>query len=249
MIRRFNYTQRKRIEKQRVSIELHETDDDRAATFSATLNLAGLQLPDDARLVIAASKGLSGRRFDWGTVGHPQPPPDRQLTQLSANPSFRVIAQDADHKILALANNITPKRAAGRESLLWLREADLGQEVWRLDFSGDPGRPVLQVNSGISGVSAAMRQDDAMRGLVLPAALRAILTRALIVDDADPTDPEGDWSDWFGFVRKFYLADYPGANADEQQDKSAVNGWIDGAVDAFTQKRFHARELYAKARA
>lgn len=250
MIRRFNYTQRKRIEKQRVSIELHEPDDGGVATFSATLNLADLQLPDDARLDIAAIGGRGAMRFAWGTVGHPQPSPDCRLTRMSANPSFRIIAQDADNKILALANNITPKRAAGRESLLWLQEDDLGQEVWRMDFSsGAPGRPVLQVNSAISGISAAMRQDDAMRGLVLPAALRAILTKALIVDDVDPTDSDGDWSDWFGFVGRFYFTDYPGENSDEQRDKSAVIAWIEGAVDAFTQQRFPASELYAKARA
>lgn len=248
MIRQFNYTQRKRIEQQQVSIELHETDDGNPPTFSVSLDLADLRLPPEARLVIAASDGRAGMRFDWGTVAAPIPPADCRLTEVPVNPSFRVMAQDDEQKILALANRISPKRAAGRESLLWLQEEDLGQEVWRLDF-GQSGRPTLLVNRNIPGISAAMRQDDALRGLALPEALRAILTRALIVDEVVPDDEEGDWGDWLGFVESFYPAEYPGLNSDEQRDKDAVSAWIEGAIATFTQERFHACDLYAKARA
>ena len=250
MIRRFNYTQRQRIDRQQVSIELHETDDGNPPTFSAALELADLRLPDDARLVIAAMRGRAGMQFDWGTVGAPAPSPNRRLTEVPDNPSFRVMALDAAGRILALANRIDPKRAAQRESLLWLKEADLGQEVWRLDFGGDSGRPILLVNRSIPGISAAIRHEDALRGPVLPEALRAILTRALIVDDAvpDPDDGESDWSSWLGFVDAFYSADYPAPDADGQRDRNDICAWIDGAVAAFAQERFPASELYAKTR-
>ena len=248
MIRQFNYTRRKRIEQQQAAIALHETDDGNAPTFSATLELDDLRLPDDARLVIAAMDGRAAMRFDWGTAGAPTPPADCRLTEVPVNPTFRVMALDAGHKILALANSIRPKRAAGRESLLWLQEDDLGQEVWRLDFS-QPGHPTLLVNRGISGIGAAVRQDDNLRGLVLPEALRSILARALIVEDAVPDDSEGDWAGWLGFVGSFYSADYPLPNADGQRDKNEISAWIEDAVAAFAQERFPASELYAKARA
>ena len=248
MIRQFNYTQRKRIEQRQASIALHETDAGNPPTFSANLDLDDLRLPDDARLVIAASDGRAAMRFEWGTAGAPTPPPDCRLTEVPVNPTFRVMALDADHKILALANSIRPMRAAGRESLLWLQEDDLGQEVWRLDFT-QPGHPILLVNRSIANISAAMRQGDDLRGIVLPEALRSILTHALIVDDAVPDDPEGDWSSWLGFVDGFYPADYPAPNVDGQRDKTEISAWIDGAVAAFAQERFHASELYAKARA
>lgn len=248
MIRQFNYTQRKRIEQQQVSIELHEMDDGNPLTFSANLDLDDLRLPGDARLVIVAMDGRAAMRFDWGTAGAPTQPADRRLTEVPVNPTFRVMALDADQKILALANSIRPKRVAGRESLLWLQEDDLAQEVWRLDFS-QPGHPILLVNRSIANISAAMRQGDDLRGPVLPEALRSILTHALIVENEVPDNGEGDWSSWMGFVDGFYPADYPDKNADGLRDKAEISAWIDGAVAAFAQERFPASDLYAKARA
>ena len=47
----------------------------------------------------------------------------------------------------------------------------------------------------------------------------------------------------------FYPADYPDKNADGLRDKAEISAWIEGAVAAFTQERFPACDLYAKARA
>lgn len=248
-VRYLNYTSRKRIRQQDVTIELQETDDGCPPTFSATLDLTELALPQDASLVITARRDRRAMRFEWGTVEQPAPASeDLRLTDVPINPTFRVMAHDASGKILAMADRIRPQRAAGSESLLWLKEEDLGQEVWRLDF-GEPGdRPTLLVNSNIEGISADMRRDDALRGLVMPEVLRAILTRALIVDDAAPDDDEGEWADWLGFANNFYSAAYPTADASGQRSKSEISAWIDGAVDAFTRQRFHASERYAKAR-
>ncbi len=248
-IRRFNFTGRKRIGQHNVTIELHETGDGNPPTFSATLNLAELRLPEDAKVIIAANKGWGGMRFDWGMVGSPTPPADRSLTEVPVNPYFRVTVLDDSGKILALANSISPKRAAGRESLLWLEEVDLVQEVWRLDF-GEPGEnPTLQVNKNISGISATMRQDDALRGVVLPEVLRAILTRALIVEDFDWDDDDGEGlTNWVKFTKRFHSADYP-ETGENGHDKGEVARFIDDAVKTFTKERFHASELYAKSRA
>ena len=248
MIRRFNYTRRKRIEHQKVTIALQETGAGSPPTFTATLDLAELELPPDARLVITARRGRAAMRFDWGTAGAPTPPPDCRLSAELDNPSFRVMAQDDTGRILAMADRINPQRAGGQDSMLYLKEEELGQEVWRLDFSG-AGKPTLLVNREIAGISAAMRHDDALRGLVLPEVLRAVLSRALIVDAAAPDDTEGDWSNWLDFVGSFHsTADYPGIDSAGHRDKSEVSNWIDAAVDTFTRERFRASELYSKAR-
>lgn len=97
-IRRFNFTGRKRIGQHNVTIELHETGDGNPPTFSATLNLAELRLPEDAKVIIAANKGWGGMRFDWGTVGSPTPPADRSLTEVPVNPYFRVTVLDDSGK-------------------------------------------------------------------------------------------------------------------------------------------------------
>ena len=185
-------------------------------------------------------------RFDWGTVANSTPPQDCSLTEIPSNPVFRVmvLAPDGSGRLLALADRVKPKRGSVQESLLWLQEEDLGKEVWRLDF-GD-GNPTMLVNRNIPGISSAVREDDSFRSLVIPEALRAILTRALVVEDYDVEDDEGSWSEWIGFVRNFYDEEVPSTSDDE--DAAEKMEWIEGAVEAFTEQRFHASEQYAAIR-
>ena len=188
MIRRLNYTHRKRIQQHRISIELHETDDDSLFTFTADLNLQGMGLPSDALVVIIANRGNVAIRFDWGTVAKLSPPQDCRLIGIASNPSFRVmaLAPDGSGRLLALAERVKPKRGSTSSSLLWLQEEDLGKEVWRLDFADD--NPTMLVNKNIPGISVAVREDDTFRALVIPEVLRAILTRALIVEECAVVD-------------------------------------------------------------
>ena len=246
MIRRFNYTQRRRIEQRRVNIELRETDDDTPMSFSAELDLSGMDLPPDALVVIIANRDRVAMRFDWGTVANPAPPQDYSLTEIPSNPVFRVmiLVPDGSGRLLALADRVKPKRGSAQESLLWLQEEDLGKEVWRLDF-GD-GNPTMLVNRNIPNISSAVREDDSFRSLVIPEALRAILTRALIVEDYDVEDDEGSWSEWIGFVRNFYDEEFPSISDDE--DTTEKMEWIEGVVGAFTEQRFHASDQYAAIR-
>ena len=247
MIRRLNYTQRARLEQHRINIELHETDDDTPMSFSAELDLDGMGLPSDALVVIIANRNRSEMRFDWGTVTNPSPPQNRQLTEIPSNPSFRVmvLAPDGSGRLLALADRIKPKRGGLQESLLWLKEEDLGKEVWRLDFAD--GNPTMLVNKNIPGISAAVREDESFQSLVIPEALRAILTRALIVDEYDIDDDEGSWSEWIGFVRNFYTEEFP-STSDGNGEPTEKSEWIEEAVEAFTEQRFHASDKYAAIR-
>ena len=243
MIRRFNFTERKRIEQERVQIEILESGDDRPPEFLATLNLDGMNLPPDAPITIEAYRGRAARRFRWGTVGTPASPLDRLLANIPDNPSFRVkvVASDGSGVLLAMANRIRPRREERQGALIWLEESNLlGKEVWRLDF-GD-GNPKLQVNKNISGIETAVLHDDAFRALVMPEVLRATLWHALIIQGEDLEDA-GEWSELVEFVRSFYDAPPPGASSSEDE-RIALLTWIDGAVAAFTQKHFRASDLY-----
>ena len=245
MIRRFNFTERKRIEEERVQIEVVEPQGDGPASFLATLNFDGMELPPDAPVTLEAYRGRAAIRFPWGTVATPRPRLDRRLVNMPSNPSFRVkvVAPDGSGALLAMANRIRPKREEHHGSLIWLEARDdLGKEVWRLEF-GD-GNPTLLVNSGIAGIESTVQNNDAFRSLVMPEVLRAVLVRALIVEDEDMEDA-GDWNELLAFVRSFHDAPLAADTGDDE--RIARMAWIDAAVAAFTQRHFKASDLYAAA--
>ena len=256
MIRRFNYTKRQRIENWRVTVCIKNEDDSHAPSFDAKINLEHMDLPPDARIVIEAKRERSSRRFDWGTVASPHPQQDSRLTDMPPNPSFRimVVTADGSGRLLALLPRFAARRESDdddspqQESLLWLVPVELGKEVWRLDF-GDYDRPTMFVNKNIPGISEAVRRDQAFRALVFPEVLRSILTRALVVDEYDDDDPDGKWNEWLDFVREFYEDDIPGASDDQGEDAAGEKRkWIDKAVEAFAQQRFHASDQYSTTR-
>ena len=244
MIRRFNYTERKRIEQEHITIELEEKDTDDVAMFNAELDFQGLGLPADAEVIIEAYGGRAAVRFSWGEVGALSPPRYRRLVNMPSNPAFRVkvVASDGSGVLLAMADHIRPHREEHHGALVWLEQKDLGKEVWHLDFDGNPR---LLVNSNINGIGKAL-EDNAFRGLVMPEVLRTILVKALVIDEVDPEDEEGQWGEFLGFIRSFYHK-----RLELQESDSANNiermSWIDGAVTAFTRHKFRASEFYEAA--
>ena len=252
----FNYTQRQRIESKHLQIELIEPTDGGFYSFNVDLDLEELQLPPEAPLVVEASRGSSSMRFPWGTAEQPLAPANRELSDVPLVPSFRVmaLAPDDSRLILALANQVKPRweraQAIGASELLYLLEEDLGQEVWRLDLPEGEELPVLKVNSSIDGISRTVRQDPAFRSLVFPEVVRSVLTKALLIEEAEPGDEGGYWYGWLGFVSQFHNEECPGlseSGTDAEGRQKALQEWINGAVEAFTQKRFNASDIYAGA--
>ena len=249
MIRRFNFTERKRIEQERVNIEMIEAQDGGTASFNATVNLDGMELPPSAPVTIEAYRGRAAIRFAWGTVSVPQPPLDRLLVNMPDNPTFRVkvVAPDGSGVLLAMADRIRLQREERYGSLIRLEERDLGKEVWRLDCGEGDGNLTLLVNQNIPGIGAAAQHDGAFRGLVMPEVLRAALLHVLIVEDADWYAEEGEWADLLGFVRSFYDEPPAPATLDVAVDRRNKAEWADAAVAAFTQKHFRASDAYGTA--
>lgn len=247
--RRLNYTQRRSISQQMVAVLLHQPENDsQVPTFDVELDLSPLALPPEALVRVEAYRNRSAMRFEWGTVGSPAPPFNRQLNDVPLPPRFRVmvLAPDGSGRLLALGDKFTPRWQNERSSLLEVEFTELGMEVWRLKFDENGGNPVLEVNKDIEDISYAVRHDEAFRSLVLPEVLRAILTRALIVEDENPDDDEegGNWHPWMRCARDFYHDDFPRISNDEDRNTMAVAEWIDGAVAAFTEKRFRAKTFY-----
>ena len=89
-------------------------------------------------------------------------------------------------------------------------------------------------------------KDEGFRSLVLPEVLRAILTRALLVEGENPDDVDegNNWHPWIRCVRDFYRDEFPQMSDDPYLRRAAIAAWIDEAVAAFTAKRFRAKSFY-----
>src|SRR3954471_5180346 len=100
MIRAFNYTRRKRIPRENVTITVRTLEHGRR-TFDARLDLASLQLPADAHVYVEAYRRTSYVRFDFGTVAERRDPEVRFLDDLDATEIvfFRVKVIDRSGEI------------------------------------------------------------------------------------------------------------------------------------------------------
>ncbi len=237
-IRRLNYTGRRKITRDDLSIALHEKPN-APATFDADLTqLAQYRLPNDAAVSVEARLQTRWMRFSYGTIGAIVPAEDRALTEFDSADglqfSVKVTAVSTDPgKLLAEADRI-PVILPGdvdekRNPLLPVKSHDLGQEVYRLDFSGD--EPILLINRA-AGDKDAIARSPVFMSIVYPAALREILNRIIHVEGkGDLDDDEDSWcSRWLKFARSL-----PGIGAIPDADDSEA--WIDDVVASFAKKQ------------
>ena len=208
MIRKFNYTGRKKIKRSDVRIDLLRDDDNRRF-FNIGLHLEDLELPETARVYVESYHRSGYQRYDFGTVGKLRIPADRTLGSISASamPLFRVKVVDktgTHGRILAAVDGI-----------------------WQLDLDGD--WPVLRLNRTVDEISLIASSDNRFLSLVYPEVLRQILTRILIVDEH--TDPDCD-DDWPSLWLKLACS-LPGMSVPFQTSKAGRQAWIENAVEAF----------------
>ena len=254
MIRRLNSTGRRTIRREHAKVSLRPAENSAPSIYDLQLNLASYGFPPDARVRVEAWRSNAVQRWDYGAVGALTPPAAerRRMTEVPASAQFRltVIAGDGSGRLLGACPSIKP--ALPLRSLLPVREADddeLGGEVWRVDF-GDDDLPELLVNREISGISEIVRTNKDFRALVMPAVLRAILTRILIDESADPDDEESAWEGWFKLARALHPDPNAGIPrlAPDGVDTSldVARSWIDIVVGAFARDKVSAVGVYSK---
>jgi len=244
MIRKFNYTGRKKIKRSHVKIDILR--DSNGRFFTASLQLTDMALPENAHIYVEAYHRTAYQRFDLGTVGERKIPEDSYLSNFreSTIPLFRVKVVDRSGihgKILAAVDKLRPESIddlpSGSQSLLFVEYGDLGNTVWQLDLEGD--WPVLKLNRAVDEINLVASSDSHFLPLVYPEAFRQILTRILIEDQH--ADPECD-DDWPSLWLKLACT-LPEMPPPPQVKKADQQAWIDKAVEAFSLDH-HLLDMY-----
>lgn len=237
-VRTLNYTNRKRIRREDARISIRETKN--GYVFDARLRLTGYELPANARVVIEAYRQTQYMRFDFGQVGAIRIPDDLLLRGFDFPEGilFRVkvvTPTDPHGLLLAEADQIRPRREEDadedrRPLLECQRSRELGNEVWKIDFSA--GAPVILLNANIVNV-LALERDPVFTALVAPAALRCVFTSMVQGERDWDEDDLSDWrAQWTYFARNVLRMPEP----PQRDDETGCEDWIDDATRAFCEK-------------
>lgn len=247
-VRRLNYTSRLRIYQDDIDIVLLEPAG-KTASFNTELKLAEYQFPEDAKVVVEAYRQTFLMRFDFGTVGNLQPPPDRTLVEFPTPHEllFRVKVTAASGRaglLLGEADKIRPRRPDEepdrRLPLLPPYPEDLGEEIWRVEYTGGT---MLAVNKNLADWKETVR-SPLFRAMVYPAAMREILERILFVEMCTSADDQSDWRcRWLAFAGSM-----PGAGPVPKTKDDQLE-WVEQAVAAFARKNRFRSAFEAEAAA
>ena len=255
MKRRLNYTERKRIAQERISIELIR-ENGGVKCFDASINLDGMTLSDDASVYVEAYHQHELLRYPFGKAGNPSPMVGTDLSELAYHEDlkFRVLVVDESGEnglVLASADKIQPadegKGDQYKKSILPVTFEDLGRQVWRILYDGND--LLLQINFNIPNIKSVARTDPRFFLHIYPSAVREILTHMVFIDGVDDLDdPDIDWHrNWLDFSRQItpnieipsYLD--PGQ---KEFDRVEVTEWIDKVVAEFCTSRSHEWRRY-----
>lgn len=236
MIRKFNFTGRKRIPRTQVRVDLRR-DTDGHRCFDLSLTLEGQALPAGAHVYVEAYQRTAYQRFDCGTVADLRIPDDRRLLRFSETrqPLFRVKVVDRSLGVGCILAAVDKVRAqsvddlpADDQSLLFVEYHDLGNAVWLLDLDGD--WPVLKLNQSADDIGLVASSDKRFLPLVYPEVLRQILMRVLLIDEHNDPYCDDDWpSLWLRLA-----CGLPGVEGPPQRGRADQAAWIDAAVEAFS---------------
>lgn len=229
-----NYTNRRKIEKHEALFSFTE-DGGEIPEFNALFKFDSEAYPQDASLYVEAHHKETRQRFDFGKVSRITPPKNRKLNELDLSGSIQfsvLIADESGKHGLLLASGTRFKADSddgeenNRSSILTVKSAPLGQLPWRVEIeSGE--LPKLYLNSSIPNAIEKMRIDPVFQSLILPAALKEILTFYLWNEDQESEEAK----QWLAFADAF------AESRPESEDPSELLGWVEEVVLEFA-KRF-----------
>lgn len=244
MIRRYNYTGRKKVLASRVTIE--ESITNSVKSFCVKSDLSGLGFPDNAKIYIEPYFKSSFLRFDFGTVARMTHPSCTDIDELPKTDNVRyrikIVDTSSNHgMILGFADiqgSLSQQGFAGRQSILPVDFRDLGKRIWTLDF--DVNGPVLVVNVLLDNAREKVKTDNTFFCLVYPEVIKRIAIE--IVDkDFDANDLVGWKADWLRFYKEVLHQTF----LPDIEDAQSIEDWASEMSEAFARK-YKVIERYGK---
>lgn len=243
MKRRFNYTGREKLIKDTVKISINKTNG-KPKSITAKLNLNEIKYPGDTRIYLDAYHKTDRKRFDLGKISHSVMPEDLTIVELAYtdNLMFRLMLIDESGeqgKIIAHADRIRADEEADKNPILPVRFDDLGQQIWKLEFTGEEGGPILCINNNIPALENLVKSDAMFFMYVFPAVIREILTHMIFIDTVEnPEEPSVTWHyDWLKYSKMILPHErIPNLEPDELDNDEVVN-WIDQVVEEFCNSK------------
>lgn len=233
---RFNYTGRKKIKRQDVSITVRSNNG--ILSFGAEVDLNGYGLPRDAPIYVEAYRQTSWMRFGYGSVGNPIPQTENRLSEYESLDGVlfrvKVVEEEGAHgKLLAVADRLRPVKPeegdGGRLCLLHVKSEEMDC-IWRLDFTNGP---ILLVSKGAGSKDAISRSPEFI-SLVYPAVLKEVLFRIKESDEEWDEDEESWQNQWITFVSSMSgVGEMPDTSGD---DEDAYDRWVLDAVESFARR-------------
>ncbi|UAA39631.1 hypothetical protein KIH87_04545 [Paraneptunicella aestuarii] len=229
MLRTINYTGRKKITQQEISITMDEVGGKK--TFDIEFRILEGSFPDHASLYVEAYFKETRQRFSFGTIGKICPPESRIIDKVdfSGETLFKVLVVDESNSTGVLLGVGKELRAGNidyvdRESLISVESRDLGNELWNLQFD-ESRRPVIYLNRSIPNVIGRLSEDITFQALVLPEAFRRVLMYCVSESDDFDDDSLERWKEF----AKRHSDRFP--NEDESDEEKSE--WIEEVVSSF----------------
>jgi len=240
MIRKFNYTGRKKLQRQRIDISI--IDDKPYKSFTVNLDLKDMGLSDDAKVYVEPYYKSSFMRFAFGTVANPQVPENTVLTDIPSTSiiRFRVKVVDETKKlgrIIRLADKIKPKNleeTGNRMSILHIDwDQDLDQQIYRVTFP-DNDFPRLEINKRIENAKELIKSDQTFRSLIFPVAVRLVAEKIAITSE-DFDEEDSSWqSMWLKFIKNTLHVNIDLEFSEDSEEE--IGYWVEEVVSSFCRK-------------
>lgn len=237
MIRRYNYTGRKKVLSKRIKIL--ESRKDGKKSFEIKCDIKDLDFPDEAKIFIEPYFKSSFLRFDFGSVARFQPPLETDVSDLPTTDQLRYRIKIVDNVnknglILGFADmqgTLVNDQTGGRQAILPVDFTDLGKRIWTLDLRANG--PVLVANSSIDNIREKVKSDDIFFSLVYPEIIKRIALEITKSDGFFEEELSGWQSEWMKFFRQVLMQTNV-LNSDANEE--IIDDWCNDMSDAFARK-------------